>query len=92
MNITWLVKPGILSVATLIDRMSCAPAKIFGLEGGTLKRGSLGDVTVFDPKREWKVDPAGFRTKGRNTPYAGTALTGRAVATVVGGRVVFREK
>ena len=91
-NITWLVKPGILSVATLVDRMSCAPAKIFGLEGGTLKRGALGDVTVFDPTREWKVDPAAFRTKGRNTPYAGTTLTGRAITTVVGGRVVFRGK
>ena len=90
-NITWLVKPGILSLATLIERMSCAPAKLFGLPGGSLARGTLGDVTVFDPTRSWKVDPAGFRTKGRNTPYGGQTLTGRAVCTVVGGRVVYRE-
>lgn len=90
-NITWLVKPGILSLATLIERMSCAPAKLFGLPGGSLARGTLGDVTVFDPTRSWKVDPAGFRTKGRNTPYGGQSLTGRAVCTVVGGRVVYRE-
>jgi dihydroorotase len=90
-NITWLVKPGILSLGTLIERMSCAPAKLFGLPGGTLARGALADVTVFDPVREWKVDVAGFRTKGRNTPYGGKTLTGRAVCTIVGGRVVYRE-
>jgi len=90
-NITWLVKPGILSISTLIDRMACAPAKIFGLPGGTFKRGAIGDVTVFDATREWVVDPAGFKTKGRNTPYGGQTLTGRATCTVVGGTVVFRE-
>ncbi|MDQ8165854.1 MAG: dihydroorotase [Gemmatimonadota bacterium] len=90
-NITWLVKPGILSIATLIDRMACAPAKIFGLPGGTFKRGAIGDVTVFDATREWVVDPAGFKTKGRNTPYGGQTLTGRATCTVVGGTVVFHE-
>ena len=89
-NITWLVKPGILSVPLLIDKMSCAPAKLFGLPGGTFARGAIGDVTVFDPMREWKVDPAGFRTKGRNTPYGGQTLTGRTALTVVDGRVVFR--
>jgi len=91
-NITWLVKPGILSLAVLIDKMSCAPAKLFGLPGGTFARGAIGDVTVFDPTREWRVDPAAFLTKGRNTPYTGQTLTGRAVATVVEGRVVFRAK
>jgi dihydroorotase len=90
-NITWLVKTKIIDVKTLIDRMACAPAKIFGLPGGTLKRGALGDVTVFDPKREWMVDPAKFRTKGRNTPYGGKKLTGRVALTVVGGAVVYRD-
>lgn len=90
-NITWLVKPGLISVKTLIDRMACAPAKIFGLPGGTLAKGSIGDVTVFDPRREWKVDPAAFRTKGRNTPYGGRTLTGRVATTIVGGAVVFRD-
>lgn len=89
-NITWLVKPGVLSVATLIDRMACAPARLFGLPGGTLARGAVGDITVFDPAREWVVEPSQFRTKGRNTPYAGMTLTGRAICTIVGGRVVFQ--
>jgi dihydroorotase len=87
-NITWLVKPGILSLATLVEKMSCAPARIFHLPGGTLARGTAADVTVFDPAREWTVDPAKFQTKGRNTPYAGRVLTGFARCTVVDGRIV----
>ncbi len=89
-NITWLVKTKLLSVATLVERMSCAPARIFGLPGGTLARGAIADVTVFDPAREWVVEPGAFRTKGRNTPYAGMTLTGRTVYTVIGGRVAHR--
>ena len=89
--VTWLVEPGILTYAQLVDRMACAPARIFNLPGGTLRAGSVGDVTVFDPTRAWTVDPKGFRSKGRNTPYAGRTLRGRAVCTVVDGRVVYRE-
>ena len=85
-----LVSDGRLSFATLIERMSCAPARIFGLPGGTLARGAVGDVTVFDPEHEWVVDPARFLSKGRNTPYAGMTLRGRAVCTVVGGQVIHR--
>ena len=89
-NITWLVKPGILDVSTLIERMSCAPARIFGLPGGTLRKGSIADVTVFDPETNWVVNASLFRTKGRNTPYQGMTLTGRVHYTVVGGRVIHR--
>ena len=87
--VTWLVAPGILSYADLVERMACAPARVFGLPGGTLRRGAPADVTVFDPERRWTVDPARFRSKGRNTPYAGQELQGCAVLTVVDGRVVF---
>jgi dihydroorotase len=87
----WLVKPGILTHAQLVERMACAPARIFNLPGGTLRAGSVADVTVFDAERAWVVDPKGFRSKGRNTPYTGKTLHGRAVCTIVGGRVVYRE-
>jgi dihydroorotase len=87
--ITWLVEPGILTYPQLVDRMACAPARIFGLPGGTLRRGADADVTVFDPARAWTVNAAEFLSKGRNTPYAGQTLRGRAVRTVVGGRTVF---
>lgn len=89
-NLTWLVKPGIIGLGTLVERMSCAPARIFRLPGGTLRRGAVADVTVFDAGSEWNVDPASFLTKGRNTPYRGMTLTGRARYTVVGGSLVFR--
>ena len=89
-NLTWLVEPGTLSLPTLVERMACAPARVFRLAGGTLRGGGVADVTVFDPARRWTVDPAGFRSKGRNTPYAGQELVGRVVATIVGGRLVHR--
>ncbi|MFP5355070.1 MAG: dihydroorotase [Gemmatimonadota bacterium] len=89
--VTDLVVPGIISYATLVDRMSCAPARIFHLPGGTLRRGSMADITVFDPNARWLVDPATFLSKGRNTPYAGKSLSGRATCTIVGGRIVYRQ-
>jgi dihydroorotase len=55
---THLVVPGILTWTTLVDRMSTAPARVFGLPGGTLRPGSVADITVFDPAAEWTVDPA----------------------------------
>lgn len=88
--VTELVEKGIIDFPTLVDRMSTRPARLFHLDGGTLARGSAADVTVFDPAREWVVDPSKFLSKGRNTPYAGCRLRGRAVYTIVGGRVVYR--
>jgi dihydroorotase len=89
-NCTYLLHRGIMTMAQMVDAMSCKPAKVFHLPGGTLARGSLGDVTVFDPNRTWTVDPKAFKSKGRNTPYGGHQLTGQARLTVVGGRVVYR--
>jgi dihydroorotase len=88
--VTELVEPGIIDFATLVDRMSTRPARLFGLPGGTLRAGTVADVTVFDPKHEWTVEPGAFLSKGRNTPYAGRKLRGRTLATIVGGRLVFR--
>lgn len=88
--VTNLVEPGIISYATLVERMSCSPARIFHLPGGTLRRGTVADITVFDPTARWSVDPASFLSKGRNTPYAGKPLAGRATCTIVGGRIVYR--
>lgn len=89
--VTHLVVPGILTYSTLVDRMSVTPARVFGLQGGTLRRGSVADITIFDPTARWNVDPAKFRSKGRNSPWRGAELVGRAICTIVGGRVVFRD-
>ena len=87
--LTKVVAEGVIDLPTMIDRMSCAPARAFGLPGGTLAEGSPADVTVFDAEEEWTVDPKAFRSKSRNTPFAGWTLQGRPRLTVVGGRVVF---
>jgi dihydroorotase len=88
--VTNLVQTGIIDFPTLVDKMACAPARLFHLPGGTLRNGSVADVTVFDPAHEWTVDPTTFLSKGRNSPFAGKRLTGRAVMTFVDGREVFR--
>jgi dihydroorotase len=87
--ITRLVGEGVIDLPTLVDRMSCQPAKVFGLLGGTLAPGGVADVTVFDPRAEWTVDPSAFRSKSRNTPFGGWKVKGQARYTIVGGRVVF---
>jgi dihydroorotase len=89
-NCTYLLQPGILSLPQMIDAMSCKPARVFHLPGGSLARGSVGDVSIFDPTRRWVVDAKAFKSKGRNTPYGGHELIGQARITVVGGRVVYR--
>jgi dihydroorotase len=89
-NCTYLLHRGVMTLSSMIDAMSCKPARVFGLPGGTLRRGAIADVSVFDPAREWSVDASTFKSKGRNTPYGGHTLTGQARITVVGGRVVYR--
>ena len=90
-NLTWLVHSGIIELPLLVERMSCAPARLFKLPGGTLRKGGIADVTVFDPDATWTVDPARFASKGRNTPYAGQELRGLVDLTVVDGRVIHRR-
>ena len=87
--VTELVEAGVIDLPTLIDRMSCAPARAFNLPGGTLGVGAPADVTVFDPAEAWEVDPSAFASKSRNTPFAGRELRGRNRLTIVGGRVVW---
>jgi dihydroorotase len=90
--VTWLVEPGILDLPLLVERMAVGPARVFNLPGGTLRTGAAADVTVFDPTAQWTVDPTRFRSKGRNTPYAGQRLHGCAEYTVVDGRVIYKRE
>jgi dihydroorotase len=86
---TELVLKHAISLATLIERMTVAPARAFSLPGGSLARGMPADVVVFDPAAEWVVDPAKFQSKSRNTPFAGRTLRGRVHLTLVGGELVW---
>ncbi|MGB5302130.1 MAG: dihydroorotase [Gemmatimonadota bacterium] len=86
-----LVQTGRLSLSGLIDRMSCNPARIMGLESGTLRPGAPADIVVLDPDERWTVDPADFRSRSRNTPIAGWELTGRVNHTLVAGEIRFER-
>ena len=87
--LTKVVAEGVIDLQTMVERMSCQPARAFGLPGGSLAEGSPGDVTVFDPNVKWTVDPEDFVSKSRNSPFIGWELTGRPCYTIVGGRIVF---
>jgi dihydroorotase len=81
-----LVRAGVIGIGRLIDLMSCGPARIFNLPGGTLRAGAPGDVTLLDLDAPFTV-PASFQSKASNSPFVGEALRGRAMATIVGGAV-----
>src|SRR5690606_29214048 len=86
--LTELVAKNVVDLPTLITRMSTQPARAFKLPGGSLARDAVADVTVFDPDWEWTVEPGKHRSKSRNTPFTGRVLRGRAVYTIVDGRVI----
>ena len=84
-----LVDEGTLSVEQVVALLTVQPARAFGLPKGTLAVGADADVTIVDPEAQWVVEPERFRSKGRNTPFAGWKLKGRVVTTIVSGRVVY---
>ena len=86
--LTHVVGEGVVDLPTMVERMSCQPARAFRLPGGTLSEGSVADVTVFDPEAMWTVDPSVFVSRSRNTPFGGWELKGRVRYTVVDGAVV----
>ena len=90
LSVMRLIVPGHLGWPRLVEAMSTLPARILGLDRGTLRTGSPADVTIIDPDRTWKVDVRSFRSKSINSPFDGWTLRGRAVATIVGGRVKYR--
>lgn len=88
---TELVNAGVLTLSDAVYKMTAAPAKILGVESGTLSIGSVADITVIDPTAEYTVDKNKFNTKGRNTPFDGRKLTGMPVLTIVDGRIVSKS-
>jgi len=87
-----LVHDGIFSPIRMIEFMSTAPAKLFDLPGGSIMPGQVANVTIIDPQRSFNVDDTTFRTKDRNSPYRGMKMPGKAVMTIVGGRVIHEEE
>jgi len=87
-----LVRPGVISYLRMAELMSLNPAKILGVEGGTLREGAPADITILDPDFEHSVNPRQFLSKGKNTPFEGWRLTGAAWATIVGGEVRMKDR
>ncbi|MBM4020021.1 MAG: dihydroorotase [Planctomycetes bacterium] len=85
-----LVEPGLLEWAELVARLTVNPARVLGMDAGRLAVGAAADVTVIDPLVRWTIDPQAFESRGRNCPFAGREVRGRAVLTIVGGRIVYR--
>jgi len=83
-----LVNDNVLSMAGLIDKMSMAPARILGKPWG-LKEGSPAHITIIAPDSPWVVNAKTFFSLGKNTPFDGWELSGRAVMTIADGRVIF---
>jgi dihydroorotase len=85
-----LVHGRVIGLMQLVRLLSTRPAEIFGLPGGTLREGAPADLTVLDLRALKSVDPERFRSRARNTPFAGMRLKGWPAATIVGGRIVWQ--
>jgi dihydroorotase len=86
---TYLIVPGVVSLETVLERMSAGPARIFGLEEPRIEVGARANLVLLDLDAEWTVDEAGFRSRSANSWLLGQTLRGRVLETVADGRVVF---
>lgn len=91
LSYTHLVKGGVLTLGQLAERMSGAPARILGLEGGALKEGGVADIMLAALNEKYVIDSRKFVSKGKNTPFNGSEVYGRVKATIVDGKVRFSE-
>jgi dihydroorotase len=89
--ITKLHREHKIPLARIVELFTAGPARVFDLRGrGSLQRGDFADVTIFDHKKRWTFEAAKSRSLSRNTPFDGWQLVGKVVATVVGGKLVYR--
>lgn len=89
---TELVEKGVLTIKQLVEKMSLNPARILGLECGTLQEGHPADVIVVDVEHTYKIDKTQFASKGRNTPFNGRKVKGKILYTICDGKIVYSEK
>jgi len=87
-----LVHEKTLELDQAIAKLSCNPAKVLGIDKGTLSKGKDADITIIDLDAKETVDPSKFESKGRNTPFAGMKLRGKAVYTIVSGKIVMEKE
>lgn len=90
-TMTELVDKGYLTIMQMAEKMSYNPAKILGLDKGVVEEGKAADLVVFHPKKQYVIDPSEFKSKGRNTPFAGKKVKGMVMATIANGRVLYER-
>ncbi len=86
--LTYLVKPGVITMAKLVEKMSLNPSKILGLNKGSLEIGGAADITIIEMEEEIVIDVNKFRSKSKNSPFGGSKLFGKVWYTIVDGKVV----
>ncbi len=92
LTITHLVEEGYLTPYQMAEKMSTNPARILGIDKGSLKPGKTADVTVIDPLAEYMIDVNEFVSKGKNSPFHGARVKGRVKMTIVDGNIVYEDK
>lgn len=92
LTMTELVDKGYLTIMQMAEKMSYNPAKVLGLDKGVVEEGKVADLVVFNPKKEYEIDPLTFYSKSRNTPFGGKKVKGEVEATIVAGEVVYENK
>ncbi len=85
-----LVEEDVLPMQEMFARLTIGPARVLGVDAGTLRAGALADVCIFDPNREWRLDEGAMLSRGHNTPFLGQQLKGRVLYTLLEGKVVHR--
>lgn len=92
LTMTELVDKGWLTPMQMVEKMSYNPARILGIDRGTLRPGSVADITIIDPSAEYVIDRNTFVSKGKNTPFDGKKVKGEVVMTMVAGKIVYNKQ
>lgn len=88
LTLKWAAEAGV-SLSDALARITCAPADILGLPGGTLALGAEADICIFDPEADWQLTPDALKSRGKNSPWLGYLMNGKVRHTLVGGRIVY---
>lgn len=91
LTVTNLLKPGHITPMQMAAKMSYNPAKVLGIDKGTLNEGSVADIAIINPDEEYIINPAEFASKGKNTPFGGTKVSGKVKYTILNGEVVYND-
>lgn len=92
LTITELVDTGVLTPMQMAEKMSYNPAKILGIDRGSLAEGKTADVTIIDPEKTYEIDAKKFVSKGKNTPFHGRRVKGEVRMTICGGKIVYQAE